>query len=1792
MRFSDSGFTIWYGTPDCAAPDGIVESSKELNIFVAVGYEHPNKSRMLPYKGRVTLYYSVNGSEFRTVHVNPHRLDNKENVSYFKATFPTLFPGDEVRYFVIYDRVGQQIPTYEEGKNLASSFKIVEPGIEQREDRPQTIQPDRLAKSTGAGAPGKKTKSASTRPQPESPRKTRIAIPGAKKQSGSSKLGSLSREKAKQELTMRLQAKGKIGQKTRKLRAAIGELERRIERALRRGRQDELEELIENLEQLRGELKEKEKSLVALDRGIARLRRRLDELEPAVDEPHPNVSDRYPILLFPVRLETRFMPETNPTELWVRIYPDQIAIDNHEEELSAEEVKAGSLYRDRVAEAGSEENVEKKKQAWRDLARQVGPARAAWIIKRLPDYDDRELSELAPSSSPETPGVRVMPDYFVVRLYQGDACVREQSGNLIKRDPLPVLWNPAEEPAEGEQDELFDEGSRWVMDFNAALNEGMAITIRLADLDYQKGFDRVIAIGMKTSVDAQQGVDLFEGLINAHHYTDGIGFLRHGTPTNNTQTAKSGNSRSKRDIEGSYAIECFPQDVKPLNGNSLWNRDRSAASVMEHAFGLKTPEQITELHGDHPKPGCPLFRHIEHANDIDLSFSRHMHEALWPATWGAYLEGLLGIAESPNELRVLRKQFRDFVSARGPLPSIRVGNLPYGILPATKIREWKPSPADWWRTPDTSTTPEQWMKTAESMHSVLVKLFDLFLDIAADPIAIPKIGDSEDPDQELLRILAMEPGSVSYGLRNVVMDNFVRALTWFAAPSYFGRGSIYEGTGKTPYQRVTDWLAIWQEQLETNAELLDNITGLPVQNNYPNISPLILRLFLWGGSASLSMPLVVKTSDDTDIGADCTLGKFIDFALKMTDSPSEIFQEAIKTLKELPEDTLTGLFKDCLDLSTHRIDAWITSLATKRLYAMRRDKAYRHGIYIGAYGWLENLHPKQPGRPPLQRGEAVSPETFSAEEISAPAELTIPSGRPSPESMKEARESQPLEIKGGFIHAPSLGQAAAAAVTRSAYISSVNDGVPDASKVNLSSDRVRRALRIIDGVRQGQTLGVMLGIQIEKALHDHSLDKYIDELRRAFPLKVGKETKMQGDESTEAVAARNVVDGKALAEAWREILSQTDSPTPQMLSEELTEDNEQLKRELGRLPEALDAVSDLWFAEAIYQGTQGRYERMGAALDAAAGTGPIPEVECVRTPSSGHSDTHRVCILFDANYQILDPTDSGYAFESRAQAEPLLNTWAKRVLGDLGQIQCGVSVPSEDDTILYSLNDLGISAMDFVYMSSTPPSGEESELEQLIRYEVWTNNGLSADTEVKIDFDRSATDDRDDGHKSMGEAIEVARSLLQVIGNATGLHPSMLCLPEEGGTEEGEDETTPASNGKLIGVFTDADYTELENRVRRSLAGLKTVIPGGVLTGNDETDAAIINGVVLNKARKFGVPNTIPVYTAADDPVKVQEDMNHRKRAVFQEVISRQKKANTLIAQAEAYGVEKLDNKIRTLIQAMKAIFGNSFTVLPSFKAPVAGELENALNANTASNTRRHILGGKGQDRIWLWLQQAAQTHPALGKLETMLMMEEAWANTPLAVEASCDEVAGEFIAPTQSSRFHIAQLPYREVDRWTALAKDEWNVSDEDLAVLESRPQGCISLAIHAPFPITVNGDTQRIAGILIDQWEERIPSSEEITGVSFNYDQPNAQAPNALLLAVPGEWDEKEGHWSLADLFETVYDTMDLTKVRLVDLDAFRKVGQFLPALYLPKMTANQGADGKIQVSREMDLRRTYRA
>ena len=131
---------------------------------------------------------------------------------------------------------------------------------------------------------------------------------------------------------------------------------------------------------------------------------------------------------------------------------------------------------------------------------------------------------------------------------------------------------------------------------------------------------------------------------------------------------------------------------------------------------------------------------------------------------------------------------------------------------------------------------------------------------------------------------------------------------------------------------------------------------------------------------------------------------------------------SISLLAGLTPEELELRLTESLGLAMHRLDAWIAAYAEQQVDTLRRKTPT--GIQIGGYGWVENLRPDTAG----------------------------------------TLQSQ------GYIHAPSMTHAAAAAVLRSGY-SAYSDGTDTSPlSVDLRSDRVRVANWMMDGVRQGQRI--------------------------------------------------------------------------------------------------------------------------------------------------------------------------------------------------------------------------------------------------------------------------------------------------------------------------------------------------------------------------------------------------------------------------------------------------------------------------------------------------------------------------------------------------------------------------------------------------------------------------------------------------------------------------------------------------------------------------------------------------
>jgi hypothetical protein len=145
---------------------------------------------------------------------------------------------------------------------------------------------------------------------------------------------------------------------------------------------DEHAEAKKQLEQRRRELAEQTKRREGALSGARELEAELTGKFGELSDPRKGVErldDGYPMLLFPVRLETRFKDVDGRPQLWVRIFPDDCSIDTFEETLSDVEVANAKRYWQELWRAGRVENDERG--AWRGLVGSHGSGRAAWIVQ-------------------------------------------------------------------------------------------------------------------------------------------------------------------------------------------------------------------------------------------------------------------------------------------------------------------------------------------------------------------------------------------------------------------------------------------------------------------------------------------------------------------------------------------------------------------------------------------------------------------------------------------------------------------------------------------------------------------------------------------------------------------------------------------------------------------------------------------------------------------------------------------------------------------------------------------------------------------------------------------------------------------------------------------------------------------------------------------------------------------------------------------------------------------------------------------------------------------------------------------------------------------------------------------------------------------------------------------------------------------------------------------------------------------------------------------------------------------
>lgn len=1505
----------------------------------------------------------------------------------------------------------------------------------------------------------------------------------------------------------------------------------------------------------------------------------------------------HPVALLPVAVQTRY--DAGATQLMIRIYPDALHAQGHDAGLSPQEIESGHAYWVQRFAAPAD-----AASPWAPIAALYGAGRAAYVVRTLtptnvamigaaggeagPVFDDTAVPLATPESRRSV--ARALPDRFVaIGTSAGKEIFRKWGSPVPDLLALTPSFDPLDQakPPPGQAPvpvDPFVGDCAWMVDYGAALKQGMAITITAADLkgvaNLKRTIDRLVVLGVDWTRTADESAAELAELLQGHQQTQGLRFVAQGTPTNNT-----GRQRSGVAADGSDLVAPSEPVAAAARGQAQPEALAAAGPRMQQLLGLPIAEfDLATVAGgglgDNPTAG-------------------HMLNALWSATLGYTLRHFWNPVGSGQALLddaalgQLRAWAVRHLRPAGPLSALCAGQQPYGVLPViaggyvartdAPVEREVHAAVQWFRgfwEASLGKAPTLASPDAENLHQVLsmhpwaqaLRFWQvsgpaavrndpalqpyadaqaLMIDglvrellrkqlggapyiatCATTPLAhsmdgVPWVqrdaqGQDRDGDQALspnyiTTLLSLMRGQgVSPRAKLVAMQNadaLLQALLAFAADEELaraGRGLFQQhlatrpGVSASARQRASRWRSAEYLGVDDSARVGDQVD-------------------LSHHAALMGMKLAGTTGQAT---VEETLNAQLGLALpKAPEHLAAIasFGDSLAWLQAVPAGELQLALRGTLDLCSNRLDAWITALATARLDHLREQCP--SGLHLGAWGVVEDLVP----------------------------DLLRP--------VSQAADSH------GYVHAPSVQQATAAAILHSGHLAN-SEVAGNAFDIDLRSLRVRRARRLLEGLANGQSMAALIGYRFERGLRERQLPQHILGFRKAYPLRpAGSKA---SEEAGESIAARDVVDGVRLLDEAR-------LGTLVLSGLGVTEQTA-VKALVAELRDQVDAVSDLMVSESVYQLAGGNLAGAGAAMKAIDKQQRPPEPRVIETPRASRGYTQRVVVALQSG-----DAQGWAAFapdELSARVEPRLNAWLARLLGDPARFAFAARVLELQTVggaaqwidkgvpLSAGLAEIGLSPLALVLRSEADQgggtSGFQARLGAVFEAQVRARFG-AASGQMAVVLESGPPPGAPAGSIGLTAFESLCWLLRGLLAKARPLRRMDLVL-----AVDGTETQALLDDGEWAGV----DLAELQGRMALAegaaqaavallgsavqaadqaladaLAALDAagqprpdnpwaLLPaGGALSAQLDTALAAAHALgwrsaVASQAVQEGAG---AAGAATGDRVRPDDSLERaitRARALSTEVAARLKAAPMPPAGSP--------NGVATaaLVTRIQAILGHDHPVLPMFT--LGGYAAEAA----ASLAARDTLLGKadlGHDDMAIagWLPQLGSVREGVGRLADVLCAAESTGGRPMA-----------------STDCKLLQFPHQgdpaRADRWAALP----------LAPKQTL-RGTVAVVAHAPDALNELAPDTLMCGLFVDEWSESLPASEQTTGLSFHFDAPGARPPQSILLAVPA--DPATTAWTLDALLASVDEALTLARLRAVRPQDISGLGGLLPALML---------------------------
>ena len=1013
-----------------------------------------------------------------------------------------------------------------------------------------------------------------------------------------------------------------------------------------------------------------------------------------------------PLTLLPVRLETRFVRAgggggggAGDLQLRLRVYPDQVHLDAHQPGLTEAEVAAGKRYWLTRADP----DLDQAARAWPELIRGVRATRALWIVRATtpsnPAAGPLDLVFPAVASRPaqldQPMAVRAMPSRWVALGYdrRGTQVLRRWFDAAVA-DGLTATSPDDGAPLEG--DAAVDAYLGWAANYDDAVTAGMAVTITGADLAaghrLAEGLDRLVVLGVRGG-DPAAGAAELEALLAAHEVSDGLAYLKPGTPTNNLSTAAAA---------ASVVAVADPATAAPAL-DATW----STGARVERALGLG-PGTLGRL------PGAEARTALVSADLVD---------ATWSATLGHFADQLLSPLISDGDLVLTRRHAVRHLQPLGPLPTLRVGRQPLGLVPVLR------------RGGAAADTTDAY---AARLARVLSRLRPLWQrSVPRVPRLLAPGAEGQPLEAVLLTVLRRAPWTTRIWYRRVFGPliglgddgigraqrlqavlrtiGFVDALGSDVQPAMVAFG-VHDQTRHLPIPLLgrhrageAPSLAYLDEVRVATSRASGRRADRAARYERARCAGPLRRPPGARPGRGPIRPLPGSAQERAHGLAHHHRGQRPGRPDRQAPQPPRAFHQAHQRLGEQDPDrgggpataehahgpragrpagfqrALTRLtaadpvdvdpaLRALLGTCSHRLDAWITSLANRRLDAVRTLRPT--GTHLGGFGYVEDLRPDPVDGP--GGGDSL-----------------------------------------GYVLGPSLDHAATAGILRSGHLGQRSTGT-EALDIDLSSRRVRLALELVRGVGEGVPLPVLLGYRLERALRDAGLSVLILPLRTVFPLRTVPTPDVGGP--VESTPPSDVVDAALLLDRWptrrNAVLASVAAAA------DLAATDSQLSRmalHVDRLADVYDAVGDVVLAEAVHQVSRGQLERAQAATRFLDRQEPPVEPEVTAAPRTSTGYVQRCLVVLTAS----QPSAAWHALaDPRSRAEPRLNTWLAALLGpperwrftgrSMGADGQPVVVDGRPVTATVEVTELGLSPLSLMVAANTGGADQPTELEERV----------------------------------------------------------------------------------------------------------------------------------------------------------------------------------------------------------------------------------------------------------------------------------------------------------------------------------------------------------------------------------------------------------------------------------------------------------------------------------------------